>query len=211
MWTPIDKSSPAFGRFLLIVVNCFVSRCESRSIWSTRWYVWPTWSNGIALMRCASVTSRLSAAAELLRRVWFIRWECGVGVGRESILASIHRRDVFANQSAHWSFEPSALASAFGRSRHPGIAGGGHFCRAALRHDTQEQPETVIVDTTVMPETIAYPTDSRLLERSRERLVKIASECGLKLRQNYNREAPRLVLQIGCYWQRTINLKHRDK
>ena len=57
----------------------------------------------------------------------------------------------------------------------------------------------VIVDTTVMPKAIAYPTDSALLERSRARLVKMAQQHGLGLRQNYNRIAPRLVRQIGRY------------
>ncbi|HDR8957859.1 IS5 family transposase [Burkholderia vietnamiensis] len=57
----------------------------------------------------------------------------------------------------------------------------------------------VIVDTTVMEKAIAHPTDSRLLERCREQLVKAADRHGLKLRQNYNREAPRLACQIGRY------------
>ncbi|AQW31653.1 IS5 family transposase (plasmid) [Ralstonia syzygii subsp. celebesensis] len=57
----------------------------------------------------------------------------------------------------------------------------------------------VIVDTTVMEKAIAHPTDSRLLERCREHLVKAAARHGLKLRQNYNREAPRLATQIGRY------------
>src|SRR5207253_3801626 len=51
----------------------------------------------------------------------------------------------------------------------------------------------------VMQKAIAYPTDSALLERSRQHLVKAAQQCSLKLRQNYNREAPRLVRQIGRY------------
>jgi IS5 family transposase len=59
--------------------------------------------------------------------------------------------------------------------------------------------KTVIADTTVMPKAVAYPTDSRLLERSRQYLVKAANRCGLKLRQNYNREAPRLAVQVGRY------------
>lgn len=59
--------------------------------------------------------------------------------------------------------------------------------------------KTVLVDTTVMLKAVAHPTDSRPLERSREHQVKAASECGLTLRQNDNREAPRLVLQIGRY------------
>jgi IS5 family transposase len=57
----------------------------------------------------------------------------------------------------------------------------------------------VIVDTTVMPKAIAYPTDSRLLEKSRQHLVKLADEHHLELRQNYNRQAPRMAAQIGRY------------
>ncbi|TDF97006.1 IS5 family transposase [Paraburkholderia guartelaensis] len=57
----------------------------------------------------------------------------------------------------------------------------------------------VIVDTTVMQKAIAHPTDSRLLERCREHLVKAAARHGVKLRQNYNREAPHLARQIGRY------------
>jgi len=57
----------------------------------------------------------------------------------------------------------------------------------------------VIVDTTVMEKAVAHPTDSRLLERCREHFVKAAARHGLTLRQNYNREAPRLATQVGRY------------
>jgi IS5 family transposase len=72
---------------------------------------------------------------------------------------------------------------------------------AAKRADMVKESsfKRVIVDTTVMEKAIAHPTDSRLLERCRKHLVKAAGECGLKLRQNYNREAPRLAIQIGRY------------
>lgn len=50
-----------------------------------------------------------------------------------------------------------------------------------------------------MEKAIAHSTDSRLLERCREHLVKAAAQQGLRLRQNYNREAPRLAGQIGRY------------
>ncbi len=50
-----------------------------------------------------------------------------------------------------------------------------------------------------MPKAIAHPTDSKLLERSRQHLVKVAHEHGISLRQNYNRIAPRLAAQIGRY------------
>lgn len=59
--------------------------------------------------------------------------------------------------------------------------------------------DRVIVDTTVMPKAVAYPTDSRLLEKSRQHLVQLASEHNIALRQNYNRIGPRMALQIGRY------------
>ncbi len=59
--------------------------------------------------------------------------------------------------------------------------------------------QRVIVDTTVMPKAVAHPTDSRLLDKSRQHLVKAAEDNGLRLRQNYNRVAPRLAAQIGRY------------
>jgi IS5 family transposase len=59
--------------------------------------------------------------------------------------------------------------------------------------------DRVIVDTTVMPKAVAHPTDSRLLEKSRQHLVKLATDNNIALRQNYNREAPRLAAQVGRY------------
>lgn len=59
--------------------------------------------------------------------------------------------------------------------------------------------EAVIVDTTVMEKNIAHPTDARLYERARQRLVKLAREAGLELRQSYARLAPRLAAQVGRY------------
>src|SRR6056297_2423376 len=57
----------------------------------------------------------------------------------------------------------------------------------------------VIVDTTVMEKAIAHPTDARLYDRARQRLVKLAREAGLELRQSYARLAPRLAAQVGRY------------
>jgi IS5 family transposase len=57
----------------------------------------------------------------------------------------------------------------------------------------------VAVDTTVMEKNIAHPTDARLYERARCKLVALAAEAGLDLRQNYNRLAPRLMSQVGRY------------
>ena len=59
--------------------------------------------------------------------------------------------------------------------------------------------ERVSVDTTVMEKNIAYPTDARLYERARQKLVALAREAGVELRQSYARLAPRLARQVGRY------------
>jgi IS5 family transposase len=63
----------------------------------------------------------------------------------------------------------------------------------------ERSAEAVIVDTTVMEKAIAHPTDARLYEKARLRLVKFAREAGLALRQSYARLAPRLASQVGRY------------
>ena len=45
----------------------------------------------------------------------------------------------------------------------------------------------VIVDTTVQPKAVAFPTDAKLMHRARERLVRLAKQHGVKLRQSYER------------------------
>ena len=57
----------------------------------------------------------------------------------------------------------------------------------------------MIVDTTVMEKAIAHPTDARLYQKARQRLVTLAQEAGLSLRQSYARLAPRLSGQVGRY------------
>lgn len=57
----------------------------------------------------------------------------------------------------------------------------------------------IAVDTTVMEKNIAHPTDARLYEKARRQLVALAVEGGIDLRQNYNRLAPPLAMQVGRY------------
>jgi IS5 family transposase len=59
--------------------------------------------------------------------------------------------------------------------------------------------EKVIVDTTVQEKAIAYPTDSRLLEIARYRVVKAAKAVGLKLKQTFASEGAQLRRQAGGY------------
>ena len=59
--------------------------------------------------------------------------------------------------------------------------------------------ERVIVDTTVQEKAIAYPTDSRLLEVARAKLVQLAQHAGLALKQTYEREGKSLRRRAGGY------------
>jgi IS5 family transposase len=45
----------------------------------------------------------------------------------------------------------------------------------------------VVVDTTVQEKAVTFPTDAKLANRAREKLVKLAAKHGLKLRQGYPR------------------------
>ncbi len=49
------------------------------------------------------------------------------------------------------------------------------------------QLSEVIVDTTVQPKNVMFPTDARLLNRAREILVRLAKSYGVELRQSYAR------------------------
>ena len=59
--------------------------------------------------------------------------------------------------------------------------------------------ERVAVDTTVMEKAIAHPTDARLYERARSKLVTLARAAEVPLRQSYARLGPRLAAQAGRY------------
>jgi IS5 family transposase len=57
----------------------------------------------------------------------------------------------------------------------------------------------VNVDTTVQTKAIRYPTDARLYDRARERLVKAARKEGLQIKQSYSRVGRRLVMKQSRY------------
>ena len=59
--------------------------------------------------------------------------------------------------------------------------------------------ERVNVDTTVQPKAIAHPMDSRLYNRGREMLVRLAGSHGIKLRQSYRRLGKRALRLASSY------------
>src|ERR1700709_449707 len=57
----------------------------------------------------------------------------------------------------------------------------------------------VIVDTTVQPKNVMFPTDARLLNRAREKLVRLAKHHGVALRQSYTRVGKFALIQHQRY------------
>jgi transposase, IS5 family len=57
----------------------------------------------------------------------------------------------------------------------------------------------VIVDTTVQPKAVMFPTDAKLLNRARERLVRLAQKRGVRLRQSYRRVGKRALIAHQRY------------
>lgn len=57
----------------------------------------------------------------------------------------------------------------------------------------------VNVDTTVQTKAVRHPTDARLYDRARERLVKEARKAGLSIKQSYERVGRRLMMMAGRY------------
>jgi len=57
----------------------------------------------------------------------------------------------------------------------------------------------VIVDTTVQPKNVMFPTDAKLLHRAREKLVALAKETGVDLRQSYVRVGKRALIKHQRY------------
>src|SRR5216684_2124665 len=56
----------------------------------------------------------------------------------------------------------------------------------------------VIVDTTVQPKNITFPTDAKLLNRAREKLVRLAKKLGVELTHPGTRTARAEDLQPAC-------------
>lgn len=57
----------------------------------------------------------------------------------------------------------------------------------------------VIVDSTVQQKAVAHPTDSKLLETARAKLVEAAKQAGIELKQTYAKEGQGLRYKAGRY------------
>ncbi len=76
--------------------------------------------------------------------------------------------------------------------------------RRALARQNPPTSTKIIVDTTVQPKAVAFPTDARLMHRARERLVRLAKKRSVSLRQSYVRVGKFALIQQ----QRYAHAKH---
>ncbi len=70
--------------------------------------------------------------------------------------------------------------------------------------------QSVTVDSTVQEKAVTYPTDGKLYERCRQHLVRLSRRYRIKLRQNYSRKAPYLLLMANRYHSAT-QMKRKRK
>ncbi len=101
---------------------------------------------------------------------------------------------------------PPCDATQIGRFRRAiGEAGVEELLKAtidtavATRAVRPNEFERVIVDTTVQEKAIAYPTDSRLLEIARHKVVAAARAAGIRLKQTFAHEGKSLRRRAGGY------------
>ncbi len=116
----------------------------------------------------------------------------------KSVLAVLHRRGGVPDLRAVRSQLPDPLATASGRSR-DGRAVGAHDQHRS--HDEGGGCARVVAGDRgyhhAGKKAIAHPTDSRLLEVARKKLVLLAKRHGIVLRQTYVRQGPGLSRKAG--------------
>ena len=56
-----------------------------------------------------------------------------------------------------------------------------------------------VVATTVQPKAVMFPTDAKLLNRTRERLVRLANKFSVELRQSYRRVGKLVLIKHERY------------
>ena len=86
-----------------------------------------------------------------------------------------------------------------------GEAGAEQMLRATIKAGMRmrvirpTELKRINVDTTVQTKAIRFPTDARLYQRMRERLVKVARAEGLSIKQSYEHVGRRLSMQSSRY------------
>src|SRR5260221_14025273 len=109
-------------------------------------------------------------------------------LGGEPVLPVLLRRGVLPTCVGIRPLIADALAPADGGREASGAA-AGESGSVATRTQAMKPSDLarVVIDTTVQPKAVMFPTDAKLLNRARERLGRLAKKLGGSLRQSYRR------------------------
>jgi IS5 family transposase len=126
----------------------------------------------------------------------------------ENVVAAWVENPYWQHFSGERYFQHRALIDASSMTRwrqRLGEAGAEQMLRATIETGIEigvirpAQLKRINVDTTVETKAIRFPTDARLYNRCRERLVKMARQQGLAIKQSYEHVGRRLLMQSSRY------------
>ena len=92
---------------------------------------------------------------------------------------------------------------------HQYFCGQEYFCHklpidpsslSRFRKRINEKGSELILQVTVQEKAVAYPTDARLFNRSRQRLVRLARKHGVRLQQSYSRPGRLALMWVDRYF-----------
>ncbi len=136
--------------------------------------------------------------------------KASVRAGSTSVLPALHRRDVLPAHLPARALRPQPLEEAPGRQARD-AAGREPAGGAPKRRAADQDLARVMVDTTVQPKNIAFPTDARLLHAAIKGLNRLARRYGVRLRQSYVRVARQAAMMAGRYAHaKQFNRHHRE-
>jgi len=133
--------------------------------------------------------TRLMAGLAILKHTYDLSDESAVrALGREPLLPIL--LPARSSSSTGWCFDRSSLTrwrNRMGEERLPGLLQESLSVATRTMAIKPSELSRVIIDTTVQPKNVTFPTDAKLLNRVREKLVRLAQCHGANLRQSYAR------------------------
>jgi transposase, IS5 family len=127
--------------------------------------------------------TRLMAGLSILKPTYDLSDEvqCERWVENPYYLPILLRRGVLPALGGVRSIVADTLAQPHGRGAAAGAASGEQGRRRPDRRDQAVRASRVIVDTTVQPKNVTFPTKAKLLNRARDKLTRLAKLRGAAL------------------------------
>ena len=108
-------------------------------------------------------------------------------LGRERILPILLRREFFQHRLVFDRSSMTRWRQRMGEQKLQALLQESLAVATRTEAIKPSDLARVVIDTTVQPKAVMFPTDAKLLNRARERLVRLANKLGVELRQSYRR------------------------